>query len=118
MDKILIAGGAGFIGSMVNKMLHIAGYDTVVLDNLSRGSVSTVLHGQFIQGDIGDSALLDRLFCSHTFSAVMHFAAFTDVGESVKIPQKYYENNVAKTLTLIDKMIEHHIPNFIFSSTA
>jgi UDP-glucose 4-epimerase len=115
---ILVAGGAGFIGSHVNKMLNQAGYRTIVLDNLSLGHHATVLYGDLVEGDISDSALLDRLFKSHSITAVMHFAAFIDVGESVQNPAKYYVNNFANTLNLLCAMVRHQIQTFIFSSTA
>lgn len=115
---ILVAGGAGFIGSQVNQMLNAAGYQTVILDNLSQGNQNTLFNGTFIQGDIGDPYLLDQIFKNHQIDAVMHFAAFIDVGESVKDPAKYYTNNVVKTLTLLQSMINHHVKCFIFSSSA
>lgn len=118
MDKILITGGAGFIGSLVNKMLNQAGFETVVLDNLSRGDSSTVVAGTFVEGDIGDEKLLDKLFKKHSFAAVMHFASLIEVGESVKNPAPYYANNLGKTLILLNKMREHGVNTIVFSSTA
>lgn len=115
---ILVTGGAGFIGSQVNLQLHRAGYSTVVLDNLSRGNRKAVIKGHFIQGDIGDTHLLKQIFRDYSIQVVMHFSAFIDVGESVNDPLKYYENNVAKTLKLLEAMIECHVKKFIFSSTA
>lgn len=115
---ILIVGGAGYIGSHVNKMLKQEGYQTIVLDNLSRGSQLTIPNTQFIKGDIGDSTLLDDIFTKYKIDAVMHFAAFKDVGESVKQPLKYYINNVAATMTLLDAMVRHQVNIFIFSSSA
>jgi UDP-glucose 4-epimerase len=115
---ILITGGAGFIGSHVNKMLHSGGYTTIVLDNLSTGNRQAVTQGLFIEGDIGDLSLLDRLFTEHSIAAVMHFAASTDVGESVADPLKYYRNNVGATLNLLDAMRRHQVKNLIFSSSA
>lgn len=116
--SILIVGGAGFIGSQINKMLSDSGYQTVVFDNLSRGNIKAVVRGQFVEGDLGDGDALDRLFKKTKFVAVMHFAAFIDVGESVKDPSLYYKNNVCDTLTLLDKMRQYEIKVFIFSSTA
>lgn len=115
---ILVTGGAGFIGSHVNKLLHQSGYQTVVLDNLSHGQRENVTYGHFVQGDIGDAQLLDKLFKSYSIEGVMHFAAWIDVGESVKDPLKYYDNNVVKTLTLLNAMRHHQINHFVFSSTA
>lgn len=115
---ILIAGGAGFIGSHVNKMLNQAGYHTVVLDNLSKGNRNTILNSPFVEGDISSSNDLDHIFTNFKIDAVMHFAAFIDVGESVKNPAKYYSNNVTHTLTLLNAMIKHQVKTFIFSSSA
>lgn len=115
---ILVVGGAGFIGSYVNKMLNRAGYQTLVLDNLSRGYEKAVRYGTFFKGEMADTDLLNHIFERYTIAAVMHFAAFIDVGESVQNPAKYYENNVVNTLTLLAAMRKHGIKNFIFSSTA
>lgn len=115
---ILVAGGAGYIGSHVNKMLNIAGYKTIVIDNLTRGNKQSVTLGKFIEGDISDKSLLTEIFTNHKIDAVMHFAACIDVGESVTNPAKYYKNNVAATLNLLDCMQESEIKTFIFSSTA
>jgi len=115
---ILVAGGAGYIGSHVNKMLHNASYETIVLDNLTRGNKQSVIHGKFIEGDISDKSLLAKLFSENKIDAVMHFAACIDVGESTTNPAKYYQNNVAATLNLLESMQEHQVKTFIFSSTA
>lgn len=115
---ILVTGGAGYIGSHVNKMLHKAGYATIILDNLSRGFEQSVVKGTFIKGSTGDKKLLKTVFSSQKIDAVMHFAACIDVGESVENPAKYYQNNVCSTLELLDSMKGHQIKNFIFSSTA
>jgi UDP-glucose 4-epimerase len=115
---ILVTGGAGFIGSQVNKQLHQAGYSTVILDNLSCGNRGSVTKGHFIQGDIGDGLLLKKIFCDFPIDIVMHFAAFHDVGESVKYPLKYYDNNVAKSIKLLESMIENNVKKMIFSSSA
>lgn len=116
--NILIVGGAGYIGSYVNKILNESGYDTVVMDNLSVGDRRTVTRGTFFEGDIGNVDDLDRVFSEHAFDAVMHFAAFTDVGESVHNPAKYFRNNTSNTLTLLEAMVRHKVNVFIFSSTA
>lgn len=116
--KILVAGGAGFIGSVVNIFLQRKGYETVVLDNLSRGSKEAVVKGKLIVGDIGDRSLLQKIFREEKIDAVMHFAAWIDVGESVLEPAKYYENNVVKTLTLLEEMVRARVLSFIFSSSA
>jgi len=114
---ILITGGAGYIGSHVNKWLHMHGYDTVTIDNLSRGHAELVRWGKFVQGDTEDRRLLDDVFGSEKIDAVMHFAAYAYVGESVGEPAIYYENNVAKTAVLLDAMRRHDVNHFVFSST-
>jgi UDP-glucose 4-epimerase len=115
---ILVVGGGGYIGSHMVKMLLAAGYHVVVLDNLSTGYRDAILGGDFVFGDLADSLLLDRLFAGYTFSGVIHFASFIQVGESVQQPSKYYQNNIACTLNLLDAMVKHHVRAFIFSSTA
>lgn len=115
---ILVVGGAGFIGSHVNKQLDEAGYATVVLDNLSTGRKEAVTRGTFIEGDTADAALLEKIFTAHAIDAVMHFAASIDVGESVKTPLPYYRNNVCNTLNLLHAMQRHKVDTFVFSSTA
>lgn len=115
---VLVVGGAGFIGSHVNEKLYRSGYETIVLDNLSSGSRKAVLHGAFIQGDIADRALLEKIFSTYKIDAVMHFAAYLQVGESVTQPLKYYQNNVAATLNLLEVMLKHNVKIFIFSSSA
>ena len=115
--KILVVGGAGYIGSHAVKALDSRGYDLVVLDDLSTGHRDAVQAGTFVEGDLGDRPTLDRLFATHRIEAVMHFAAFAYVGESVQQPGKYYRNNVAATLTLLEAMRDHGIRHFIFSST-
>lgn len=115
---ILVTGGAGFIGSMVNLMLHDAGYDTIVYDNLSAGDAKAVVVGSLVVGDLSDQKKLDALFASQPISCVMHFAAFTDVGESVQHPARYYHNNVTATLSLLEAMRKAKINKIIFSSSA
>jgi UDP-glucose 4-epimerase len=117
MQEILIVGGAGYIGSHMCKYLHQNGMQPVVLDNLSYGHRQAVQWGPFYQGDMADTALLRKIFAEHSIEAVMHFAAFCYVGESVSDPLKYYQNNVSATLTLLTEMVAHNILNFIFSST-
>jgi UDP-glucose 4-epimerase len=117
---ILVTGGAGYIGSHAVLALRDAGYEVVILDNLVYGHrelVEKVLKVELIQGDTGDRALLDQLFKTREFAAVMHFAAYAYVGESVSQPAKYYRNNVVGTLTLLEAMCEAGIKNFVFSST-
>ncbi|MDP3321970.1 MAG: UDP-glucose 4-epimerase GalE [Hydrogenophaga sp.] len=116
--KILVVGGAGYIGSHMVKHVGLAGSAVTTLDNLSGGHRDAVLHGEFVQGDIADRALLDRLLAEGGFDAVMHFASFIQVGESVVAPAKYYQNNVVNTLNLLDAMVAAGVKRFIFSSTA
>ena len=116
--KVLVVGGAGYIGSHMVKMLSLAGHDVVTLDNLSNGYKDAVKYGEFVEGDIADSELLSELFSNNVFDGVMHFASYIQVGESVEKPSMYYKNNVTNTQVLLDAMIEHGIRNFIFSSTA
>lgn len=115
---VLVVGGAGFIGSFVNKMLNDKGYQTLVVDNLSKGCRESVKKGGFVQGDIADTNLLKDIFETYSIQAVIHFAAHTDVGESVRDPAKYYLNNVSYTLNLLRVMILYQVRSFIFSSTA
>ncbi len=116
--KFLIIGGAGFIGAQVTKVFQMAGHETVVLDDLSRGLRKRVLAGDFVLGDFGDAELLDLLFKKNTFSGVLHFAALLDVGESVSHPDLYYQHNIVKTLTLLNAMKKHHVNHLVFSSSA
>jgi UDP-glucose 4-epimerase len=116
---ILVVGGAGYIGSHMVRCLQRAGLTPVVLDNLVCGYASSVQGGaELIVGDIGDAAFLDQLFSSRQFGGVMHFASYIQVGESVSDPAKYYDNNVARTITLLNAMVKHNVQHFIFSSTA
>ena len=115
---ILVVGGAGYIGSHMVKELISHGREVVILDNLTTGHRESVLDGEFIKGDLGDENLLHRIFKTYPIHTVMHFAAFSLVGESVQFPLKYFENNVAKTITLLKVMLEHGIKCFIFSSSA
>ena len=116
--KVLVVGGAGYIGSHMVKMLAKAGHDVVTLDNLSNGYRDAVRYGDFVEGDIADSALLNKLFTDNSFDGVMHFASYIQVGESVEKPSMYYRNNVTNTQVLLDAMIENDVKSFIFSSTA
>ena len=117
MSTVLVVGGAGYIGSHAVKELNRQGHSTIVLDSLIYGHREAVSSGIFIHGDMADTALLDRIFSENTIDAVMHFAAFAYVGESVTDPEKYYFNNVSNTLNLLKAMRKHRCANFIFSST-
>lgn len=114
---IAILGGAGYIGSHVVKYLSHQGIPLVVYDNLSQGHREAIQSQPFIQGDIGDPEQLRYCFKQHGVSAVMNFAGLIAVGESVRQPQRYYQNNVAQTLILLDTMLECGIRDFVFSST-
>lgn len=114
---ILVAGGAGYIGSHTVKHLLKNNYEVVVLDNLVYGHKEAVLTKNFEQVDLCDKKLIDEVFKKYKIDAVIHFAAYTYVGESVSHPQKYYWNNVVNTLNLLDSMIEHGVKNIVFSST-
>lgn len=118
MKNILVIGGAGYIGSHMVRMLAKQGYNPVVFDNLSKGHREAVASYPFELGDLGDKARLTEVFKKYGIEAVMHFAAFAEVGESVKEPSKYYHNNVAKVLDLLDALVENDIKYFVFSSTA
>ena len=119
-QTILVTGGAGYIGSHAVKALQEQGFQVVILDNLVYGHPDLAevnLPAKLTIGDISDRSFLDRLFSTTKIDAVMHFAAFAYVGESVTDPAKYYWNNVVGTMTLLDAMREHGITNFVFSST-
>src|SRR6516165_195891 len=115
---VLLIGGAGYIGSHMVKRLLAEGERFAVLDNLSTGYRDAILGGEFIQGDCGSGALLRDSFRTHDIDTVMHFASFIQVGESVTEPLKYYLNNVANTLQLLNTMVECGVKNFVFSSSA
>lgn len=116
--SILIVGGAGYIGSHMVKTLGRSHFTPIVLDNLSTGHRDAVQDAELVVGDMADTALLDYIFKTYTISAVMHFASFIQVGESVKDPAKYYTNNVAGTLNLLNAMLRWKVNKCIFSSTA
>jgi UDP-glucose 4-epimerase len=118
-DRVLVTGGAGYIGSVVAAQLVSKGAHVVVFDNLCHGSRNAVPRGaELVLGDTADRALLDRVLLDHRIDAVMHFAAYIEAGESMKVPEKYFRNNAANSLTLLEAMIAHKIPRFVFSSTA
>jgi len=116
--NILVVGGAGYIGSHMVKWLARQKCQTTTLDDLSTGFAEAVLHGELIIASIENAVALDQLFSSHKFDAVMHFASFIQVGESVNEPAKYYRNNFSNTQNLLDIMVRHGVKRFIFSSTA
>lgn len=116
--KILVTGGAGYIGSHVVRQLGAAGEDVITLDDLSTGFKAAVTAGELVVGDTGDAALLDRLFTQNDIDTVMHFAAHTVVPESVSDPLKYYRNNTSNSRILLEACQRHGVRNVVFSSTA
>lgn len=118
MAKILITGGAGYIGSHIVALLAGAGYRITVLDNLSSGCREAVLAGRLVEGDVADRPLLDELLQGEDFAAVIHMAASIQVEESVRRPLFYYHNNVANTINLLQAMADAGVKRLVFSSTA
>jgi UDP-glucose 4-epimerase len=118
-NSVLVTGGAGYIGSHTVRLLNANNYHVIVLDNLIYGHKEAIVDKEvtFIKGDIGNKDLLEKIFKDHNIKAVMHFAAYTYVGESVTNPSKYYHNNTATPLILLDAMVKYNCLNFIFSST-
>lgn len=114
---ILVCGGAGYIGSHINKQLNKEGYETIVFDNLVYGHREAVKWGTFVKGDLANIDEIRDVFEKNTIDAVFHFAAYAYVGESVTEPEKYYYNNVVNTLNLLKVMKEHGCNKIIFSST-
>jgi UDP-glucose 4-epimerase len=117
VSKVLVVGGAGYIGSHTAKLLKQSGYDVIIFDNLSTGYKELAKYGTLIVGDIGNLDEIDDVFQSYDIDVVFHFAAFAYVGESVKNPQKYYKNNVQNTLNLLESMLKHNVKKIVFSST-
>ncbi len=117
MARILVTGGAGYVGSHCVKALAAAGHESVVFDNLIYGHREFVRWGKFIEGDIRDAHALDHVFRSHKFDAVMHFAALAYVGESVEDPDRYYDTNVHGTRVLLNAMLRAQVPTIVFSSS-
>lgn len=116
--KLLVTGGAGYIGSHVTLQLVEAGHEVVVLDNLSTGKAHAVVGAELVVGDLADGEVLDALFVRHRFDAVLHFAASIVVPESVADPLKYYANNTANMLNLLVRVERHETSHVVFSSTA
>jgi UDP-glucose 4-epimerase len=116
--RILIVGGAGYIGSHMVKTLCKQNYQVTVLDNLSTGYRDSVVGGRFVEADLADSQVLEQLFSEEPFDGVMHFASYIQVAESMREPAKYYRNNVLNTQNLLDAMVAHAVRYFIFSSSA
>lgn len=119
MKTILVTGGAGYIGSHMAEHLLERGYKVIVLDNLSEGHLQAIPTGcQIFLGDFGDTQILNQIFESQKVDAIMHFAAYASVPDSVIHPNIYYENNVSNFITLLDTALKYNIKNFIFSSSA
>jgi UDP-glucose 4-epimerase len=117
--KLLVTGGAGYIGSVVADQLLAAGHQVVVIDNLSRGHRQAVPQGvKLVIGDLGDKENLDSLFRTERFDAVLHFAAFIEAGESMKHPETFFRNNTANALAVLEAMVAAGVKRFVFSSTA
>ena len=117
--RILVTGGAGYIGSATAGLLLRHNHSVTVLDDLSRGHKQAVPHGaDLVVGNIADPSCLERVFSAGRFDAVMHFAAFAEVGESTIVPELYFRNNSANTLTLLEAVLAHKVSRFVFSSTA
>ena len=117
-DRVLVTGGAGYIGSVVTAQLLARGFQVTVLDNLSRGNRQAVPAGaKLVAADISDRSTLDSIF-GGGIDAVMHFAASIEVGESMQFPEKYFRNNTANALTLLESMLQHKVHRFVLSSTA
>ena len=116
-SAVLVTGGAGYIGSHAVKALHRAGYHVVVYDSLVAGHRAAVRYGELIEGDVADGAAVRRVLRRHEIFAVMHFAAFLDVAESVREPVRYYRNNVVGALGVLEAMTAESVRYFVFSST-
>ncbi len=115
--KVLVTGGAGYIGSHTCKALAKAGHEITVFDNLCYGHRDFAKWGPLIEGDLANREEIEKALDSQRFDGVIHFAAYAYVGESVDHPQKYYQNNVVGTLNLLDAMLQHDVKNIVFSST-
>ena len=115
---ILVCGGAGYVGSHCLEGLRQAGFDCIVVDNLTRGHRAAVGDTPLYVGDISDPAFMDQVFAEHSIEAVLHFAAASQVGESMKDPLLYYENNLCATVALLRAMERHDVKKIVFSSSA
>jgi UDP-glucose 4-epimerase len=118
MTKILVTGGAGYIGSHTVKKLGEAGYEIVVYDNLSTGSAAAILYGELCEGELNDKEHLSQVFEQHNFDAVIHFAASISVPESLEKPLDYYANNTSNVINVLQCCKKFNVNQFVFSSTA
>src|SRR5438874_12203881 len=117
--RVVVTGGAGYIGATTVRALLDSGHRVVVYDNLSRGYAQALpAEAKLVRGEIADRAQLDAVFREHRPEAVLHFAAWIEAGESMSVPEKYFRNNSASTLTLLEAMLANEVGKFIFSSTA
>jgi UDP-glucose 4-epimerase len=116
--NVLITGAAGYIGSHMVKRLKKKGFKVIALDDLSNGFYDAIPDTELVLGSFGDAVLIKQIFARYKFDAVIHFASFIQVGESVSHPQKYYENNLTSTLALLNSLCEVGVSRFIFSSSA
>jgi UDP-glucose 4-epimerase len=117
--RVLVTGGAGYIGSVVAAELLRAGHEVVIYDNLSRGHRHAVpTNAELVVGDLADRPSLDHLLRPHAIDAVMHFAALIEAGESMKAPETFFSNNTANALTLLEAILAAGVKRFVFSSTA
>jgi UDP-glucose 4-epimerase len=115
--RILVTGGAGYVGSHAARLLHQAGHEVWIIDNLSRGHRSAALAGRLVEGQLSDSSRVELLLREQGIEAVMHFAAYALVGESMEFPHMYYQNNVVATLSLLEAMRAAQVSRIVFSST-
>src|ERR1700693_16567 len=116
--NVLVTGGAGYIGSATARLLLQEGHAVTILDNLSRGHRDSVpATARFIEGDLADTELIRHSFQEDSFDAVMHFAAFAEVGESMSFPELYFRNNTLNTCNLLEACLEHKVSRFVLSST-
>jgi UDP-glucose 4-epimerase len=118
MKKILVTGGAGYIGSHISRVLCETGREVVIVDDLSEGHVEAVPDVPLVRSDFGDSRMLDDLLGDGAVGTIVHMAAFCEVGQSVKDPASYYRNNLTRTLSLLDAAVRHGVRDLVFSSTA
>jgi len=116
--RVLVCGGAGYIGSNMTAMLAAAGFESVVFDNLSTGHRSAIREAELVEGDLADYELLTKTLNKYKVDVVMHFSALIEVGESVQAPLKYYRNNFSNTQTLLSAMEAAGVAKFVFSSSA